>query len=89
MTELEKAVAKALRLSDSAAELLLVEIQQNIETAKAELIRSGVSESVVDTEGPLIVDAIKRYCQATMGDEGEFEKYMNSFMYQQENLRKS
>jgi len=89
MTELEKAIARALRLSDTAAELLLDEIKRNIETAKAELIRSGVAESVVDTEGPMIVDAIIKFCQANMSDEDEYEKYMNAFMYQQENLRKS
>lgn len=89
MTELEKAIARALRLSDSAAELLLDEIKRNIEIAKAELVRSGVAESIVDTEGPMIVNAIITYCQATMNDEKEYEMYMNAFMYQQENLRKS
>ena len=43
MTDLEKAVANELRLSDKAAEKLLETIQRNIRTARSELVRTGVS----------------------------------------------
>lgn len=89
MTDLERAVATAVRLSDSAARRLLPEIQRNIDVAKAELKRSGVSATVVDACGALVTDAIITFCQAKMDDESDYELYMNAFMYQQDNLRKS
>lgn len=99
MTELEQAVASALRLTDDAANALLTEIKRNIKAAGAELIRSGCnSESVekivkgsnddVDM-GSLIEDAIIMYCLIRMGDETMRDKYEDSFKYQQDNLRKS
>ena len=58
MTDLEKRCVKALRLSESAGTLLLTEIQSNIEAARAELLRSGVSAAKVDTTIPLYVSSI-------------------------------
>lgn len=92
MTDLEKAVANALRLSDEAAtdERMLATIQRNIRTARAELIRSGLAENVANEDGNVLVeDAIITFCMARMGDEGEADRYENIFKYQQENLRKS
>lgn len=89
MTELEKAVANALRLSDPAAERLLGTIQRNIEVARAELIRSGVSSSAVEAGGVLIEDAIIVFCLSKIGEESEREKNEKSFIYQQDNLRKT
>lgn len=89
MTELEKAVARALRLSDNAAMKLLDTIQRNIEVAKAELIRSGVSEDVVNSENVLVDQAVITYCQMVMGDESQYDRQFRAFKYQQDNLRKS
>ena len=89
MTDLEKAVANALRLSDGAAEKLLDTIQRNIDTARAELIRSGVSADVAESDSKLVEDAIITFCLVRMGDSDEVERNQNAFMYQQDNLRKS
>jgi len=89
MTDLEKAVARALRLSDSAATKLLDTIQRNISTARAELIRSGITSTVANSSAPLVEDAIITFCMVRMGDEELQNRYQRSFEYQQENLRKS
>lgn len=89
MTDIEKAVANALRLSDAAATKLLVTIQRNIETARAELIRSGLSQEVVESGGYLIDEAIITFCLSRMGSENDAERYELSFQYQQDNLRKT
>lgn len=89
MTDLEKAVANTLRLSNEAAELLLSEIQRNIGIARAELIRSGVSADVVNNGGALVEDAIITFCLIKMGSESERDRNETAFKYQQDNLRKS
>lgn len=90
MTELERAVAYALRLSESAAAKLLPEIQRNIETAKQELVRSGVDEKIaLDESNNLMMDAVITFCQIRMGDESNMDRYTTAFQYQQDNLRKS
>lgn len=90
LTNLEKAVASALRLSLGATEVLLPEIQRNIQVAEAELIRSGVPESVISSqERPLVDEAVITYCLMNMGDEDKYDLYFNAFSYQQDNLRKT
>lgn len=89
MNDLEARVARALRLSPTASELLSVDIQDNIATARAELIRSGVAESVVQAEGDLVQQAIVTYCLMNMNDEDKYDQYFAAFQYQQDNLRKS
>lgn len=89
MTDLERAVADALRLSDSAATGLLSTIQRNIATAKAELIRSGCPADDINAGGSLIDDCIICWCMAHMGDESMMERYLGVFQNQQDNLRKS
>ncbi len=91
MTRLEKNVACALRLSQRAAEKpeMLNTIQRNIQSARAELIRSGVSEDVAKSEHPLVEDAIITFCLYKMDDETNQERNWSAFQYQQENLRKS
>ena len=91
-TELEKAVGYALRLSDSAAKskLMRAEIRRNIATARAELIRSGVSKVVVESgRSELVDDAIITFCLVRMGREADRDRNEESFRYQQDNLRKS
>lgn len=89
MTDLEKAVATALRLSSEAADAMLADIQRNITTARAELIRSGCSEEVANGDSALIEDAIITFCLGRMGDESMRQVYEAAFQYQQDNLRKS
>lgn len=89
MTNIEKAVIAALRLSQTAAERLHDEIDRNIRSARAELIRSGVSTEFAESEHPLLVDAIVTYCQSKMGDESNADRYAEAFKYQQDNLRKT
>lgn len=89
MSELEKAVAYALRLNTLSASELIDEIKRCIDTARAELIRSGVSSDVVNADGDLVRQAIITYCLMTMGDEDSYERNFNAFQYQQDNLRKS
>lgn len=89
MTDLEKRCVKALRLSEGAGTLLLEEIQNNISAARAELIRSGVSEAKVEEEGSLVQQAIIDYVLTHMNDEDQYDRYLNAFQYQMDNLRKS
>lgn len=89
LTDLEQKVANALRLSPNAAQLLLPDIQFNIESAGAELIRSGVPSAVVESEVAPVQQAIITYCLMNMNDEDKYEQYFNAFSYQQDNLRKT
>lgn len=90
MTDIEKAVAISLRLSEDAAIELNDVIKRLIDTARAELIRSGISAEVAnDDSNNLVVDAIICFCQYKMADDKDCDRYFNSFTYQQENLRKS
>ena len=89
LTDLEQKVANALRLSANAAQLLLPDIQFNIESARAELIRSGIPSSKVTEDTSLIQQAIITYCLMNMNDEDKYDQYFNAFSYQQDNLRKT
>lgn len=89
MTDLEKAVARSLRISSKSAEYLLPEIQRNIETARVELNRSGVPQSVIDESNSLVEDAIITYCLVRMGEASDRSWYEEVFRTQQDNIRKS
>lgn len=89
MTDLNGIVANALRLGNTSKEKLSTEIDRNIRTARAELIRSGVSDILVNSDHPLVVDAIVAFCLYKMDDESVQERNFEAFRYQQENLRKS
>lgn len=80
-------VKLALRISHN---LLDSDIKDTIETARAEMIRSGVSEDVADESNPLIETAIKTYCKAEYAsDEKRAEGFFESWQYQLDNIRKS
>ena len=68
---------------------MLTEIQNNIEAARAELIRAGVSEEKVQEEGSLVQQAIIDYVLMEMNTEDQYDRYLNAFQYQMDNLRKS
>ena len=66
------------------------EIDNTIEEARAELIRSGVPEDVVTADGALIRRAVITYCQMILGnDKNMADGFRQSFQYQQDCLRKS
>lgn len=89
MTELERGVAEALRLSDKAAEKMLKTIQRNIQVARSELVRAGVSDVIANSDHPLVEDAIITFCLSKMDDEDMQERHKEAFEYQEDNLRKS
>lgn len=71
---LEK-VKLALRIKSNSLDL---EIQDLIESAKADLNISGVKN--LDEEDPLIIQAVKTYCKANFGlDNKGSEKYQKSY----------
>lgn len=67
------------------------DIIATINIARAELIRSGITEEkAMSDDDALIEQAIKTYCKAIYtSDIIKSEKLMESFKYQQECIRKS
>lgn len=82
-------IVSALRLGDTSAKTLTPEINRNIKTARAELIRSGVSEVIAESEHPLIEEAIVTYALMKMGRESLYDRYKESWEYQVDCIRKS
>ncbi len=77
----------ALRISHN---LLDSDIQESIDVARAELIRSGVSKDKAESEDVLIQSAIKTYCMFVYtNDDKRAQGFFESWQYQLDNLRKS
>lgn len=85
----KEAVIAALRLSSAAATGLSDEIDRHIRTARAELIRSGVSSEVAESDVDLVVEAITTYCCMKMGAPDRYEQYRDAWIWQEQNIRKS
>lgn len=81
-------VKLALRISHN---FLDNDIEDTIKTARAELIRSGVSEPLaMSEENELVEMAIKTYCQYVYSDDTKkAERFFQSWTYQLDNIRKS
>ena len=80
-------VKLALRISHDHLDS---DINETIETARAELIRSGCSEKYANSEHALIVAAIKTYCMSVYtNDEKRAQGFFESWKYQLDNIRKS
>lgn len=83
-------VKNALRISHDKLD---EEISDNIEAARAEMIRLGISPALAysDDPGPLTLRAIKTFCMASLSalDPNTSVKYIESFNYQVDCLRKS
>jgi uncharacterized phage protein (predicted DNA packaging) len=80
-------VKLALRISHN---LLDSDINATIDTARAELIRSGVSEKYANSNHPLVESAIKTYCLFVYAnDDKKTQGYFDSWQYQMDNIRKS
>ena len=66
------------------------DIEDTIKMARAEMIRSGVSEEVANSSNEIVESAIKTFCLYTYCNDSKFtEGYFNSWIFQLENLRKS
>ena len=80
-------VKTALRISHN---LLDSDIADTILSARAEMVRSGVSEKLANSTHPLIQTAIKAYCLAAYADDATTaEGYQKSWECQLDNIRKS
>ncbi len=80
-------VKLALRISHT---MLDDEISDVIKSARLEMIRAGVSQTVAEGSSELVETAIKTYALAYFcGNLTDAEKYTESFKYQLDNIRKS
>lgn len=81
-------VRQALRISHLQLDNL---ITKQIATARAEMVRNGMSVNVANDEtNSLVNDAIITFCQARNADTiAEMEQYKKSWRYQLDCLRKS
>lgn len=79
-------VKLALRINH---DLLDASIMENIDAARAEMVRVGIAEiKAQDTNDPLISTAIKTYCLWQLANDTKMtEGYFKSWQYQIENLR--
>lgn len=83
---LEK-VKLALRITHN---LLDNDILDTINTARSEMIRAGVSETVAESNRDIVEMAIKTYCQYIYANNEKMaEGFFKSWQYQLENIRKS
>jgi uncharacterized phage protein (predicted DNA packaging) len=80
-------VKLSLRISHN---LLDSDIESTIDTARAELIRSGVYAKKANSEDALVESAIKTYCLFVYSnDDKRAQGFFESWQYQLDNLRKS
>ena len=86
---LRDTVKTALRLGAAAGEALSPEIDRNIETARAELIRAGVPKEIAESGQVLIDNAIVTFCLMNLGSQSLYERYRESWEYQVDCIRKS
>lgn len=91
MTDLENYCAEALRLSTASASALLSQIQLNIDVARAELIRSGLSIATAnDDTNKLVLNCIIKYVVSNMAEiETERVRAHETFRICLDELRKS
>lgn len=85
----KSSVVIALRLGTASAKALEPEIDRQIKTARAEMIRTGVSVVVAKSSHELVNEAIVTFCQMKMGEAAKYDKFKESWEYQVDNLRKS
>ena len=86
---LKDSITKALRIGTASAEALDSEITRIIRTARAEMIRSGVSDKIANSSHDLVEDAIVSFSLMKMGPEERYEQYKESWEYQLDCIRKS
>ena len=86
---LKDSITKALRIGTASAKALNDEIDRYIRTARAEMIRLGISDDVANSSHELIEDAIIVFCLMKMGSAARYEQYKESWEYQLDCIRKS
>lgn len=86
---LKDSLAKALRIGTASAKALDTEFDRVIRTARAEMIRSGVSDIVANSSHDLVEDAIITFSLMKMGPEERYEQNKESWEYQLDCIRKS
>lgn len=80
-------VKLALRISHTALDS---DILDTIQTARAEMVRSGVSEVVAGSSLDVVEMAIKTYCLYVYANDTKMaDGYFTSWQYQLDNIRKS
>jgi hypothetical protein len=76
MLSLEDA-RRILRVSSDALD---PEIQMLLDSARADMLRAGLPESVVDGDGPLVANAAACWCKAKFGyDNSEAERFQKDY----------
>lgn len=74
---------KLIKIRCGIAELITIydaDILSYIEDAKADMMDSGVPESIVDSEIPAVVTAVTLYVKANMEeDRADAERYMELY----------
>ncbi len=87
MGEMRDVVKTALRITHDK---LNDEIDRLIETAKAELIRTGADKETVGASGKLVTQAVITYCLMNLTENSNLiEKYQNAFELQADQIRRS
>lgn len=86
---LKDSIAKALRIGTASAAALDTEFDRVIRTARAEMIRLGVSDIVANSSHDLVEDAIITFGLVKMGPKEDYERNKESWEYQLDCLRKS
>lgn len=79
-------VKLALRISHN---MLDDDIEDTINTARAEMIRAGVTEDVSSGSSDVVEMAIKTYCLYVYANEKTKDGYWTSWQYQLDCIRKS
>lgn len=91
MTDLEKIIVSALRLSEVSAEALIETIRSYIDIARADIVRSGVASEVANNdENALVRNVILKYVVSEMASvDAEREKARTYYKICLDELRKS
>lgn len=91
MTDLEKQIISALRLSEASAEALIDVIRNYIGIARADMIRSGLAEDIAnDDTNALVRNVIIKYVVSEMASvETERDKARTYYRICLDELRKS
>jgi hypothetical protein len=87
MAEILDTVKTVLRITHTKLD---DEITREIDTAKAELQRAGVSADTVSAEGKLVTEAVATYCLMMMSEDPDLmDKYREAWDIQCDMLRRS
>lgn len=66
------------------------DITDTIKVARQEMVRSGISEEIANSELEIIENAIKTFCLYVYANDSKMtEGYFHSWEYQLDNIRKS